>query len=30
MYRSVDDVNYGGDGKVLEVVVDRMVVDLEK
>lgn len=30
MYRSVDDVNYGGEGKVPEAAVDRMVADLEK
>lgn len=30
MYRSIDDVNYGGDGKVPEAAVDRMVADLEK
>jgi len=30
MYPSVDDVNYGGEGKVPEAAVDRMVADLEK
>lgn len=30
MYPSVDDVTYGGQGKVPEVAVDRMVADLEK
>lgn len=30
MYRNVDDLNYGGQGKVPEVAVDRMVADLEK
>lgn len=30
MYPSVDDVTYGGQGKVPEAAVDRMVADLEK
>ena len=30
MYPSVDDVTYGGEGKVPEAAVDRMVSDLEK
>jgi len=30
LYPSVDDVNYGGQGKVPEAAVDRMVADLEK
>lgn len=30
MFPSVDDVNYGGRGKVPEAAVDRMVADLEK
>ena len=30
MFPSVDDVNYGGQGKVPEAAVDRMVADLEK
>ena len=30
MYPNVDDVNYGGQGKVPEAAVDRMVADLEK
>ena len=29
-YPSVDNVNYGGQGKVSEAAVDRMVADLEK
>ena len=30
MYPSADDVTYGGQGKVPEAAVDRMVADLEK
>ena len=30
MFPCVDDVNYGGQGKVPEAAVDRMVADLEK
>lgn len=30
MFPTVDDVSYGGQGKVPKAAVDRMVADLEK